>query len=287
MSNSNERTEKYRSDRRATEELIHLVLTKDADADNDDYWHPVWALQHRMSQILERVKELGDCNEEKARDIAATLLGQNGVENKVAVSECVGFLLGMLCREASPTVLTSIAFALGHLNDPRSIEALLPLKKHPQADVRYALVHALIDLDDERAIKALIDLSGDADRDVRNWATFGLGSQTTVDTPEVRTALADRLLEDDDEIRGEALVGLAKRGDRRVVEPLLRELESHTSNVLCDWNLITDAADAVVGIAREAGAKEWLPVLEKLKALGLGDSLSVEMAIERCMSNRQ
>src|ERR671925_227962 len=111
MSANGDRAEKYRNDSRSTEELIRLALTKDADADNDDYWQPIWTLQHRLPQILERVKELGHSTDEKSRDTAATLLvGQNGVKDKVAISDCVVFLLEMLGRENSPVVLTAIAF---------------------------------------------------------------------------------------------------------------------------------------------------------------------------------
>ncbi|MDB6037311.1 MAG: hypothetical protein JWM99_1152 [Verrucomicrobiales bacterium] len=282
MSGGEQITEKYRNDPRSTEDLIHLALMKDADKDNDDYWHPVWALQSRLPRILERVKELGDRPDAKSRDTAATLLGQNGLKDKVAVSECVDYLLGMISRETSPVVLTSLTFALGHLHDPACITTLLPLKQHPSADVRYALVHSLSGHDDERAIKTLIDLSSDEECDVRNWATFALGSQTEVNTAEIRDALVARLQEEDDEIRGEALVGLATRSDKRVVTPFLRELEIQTPEVLRNWVLIADTANAVVRTADQTGAKEWLAVLERLKSLRIGDASLVEKAIARC-----
>ncbi|QAT87989.1 hypothetical protein EJ065_6460 [Corallococcus coralloides] len=79
----------------------------------------------------------------------------------------------------------------------------------------------------------MIALSRDSDEDVRNRATFSLGSQAEeVDTPELRDALFDRLTESDMELRGEALVGLALRKDPRVLEPLRRELESSEVVVL-------------------------------------------------------
>ena len=61
---------------------------------------------------------------------------------------------------------------------------------------------------------------------MRDWATFGLGSQIDPDTPEIREALARRLNDQDRDTRLEALVSLAKRKDDRVLKPLLAELSS-------------------------------------------------------------
>ena len=48
--------------------------------------------------------------------------------------------------------------------------------------------------DSPAAVESLILLSADPDEDIRNWATFGLGSQAEgVDTPELREALVRRL----------------------------------------------------------------------------------------------
>jgi hypothetical protein len=282
MSGCDDRAQKYQNDSRSSDELIRLVLTKDADADNDDYWRPVWTLQHRLPQILTPVSELIKSADAKSRETAATILGQNGVKEKLVVGQCVDLLLGMIRQESDNGVLSSIAHAMGHLHDPRCIEVLLLLKQHPNADVRYAVVHGLSSYEDIRAIKALILLSADQDRDVRNWATFGIGSMVGTDIPEIREALIARLTEADDEIRGEALVGLAQRGDIRIVDPLLQEFKSDSPEVLRKWELINTAVDSTIHFAKTEGDQKWLPVLEKMKALGIGDALAIQAAIERC-----
>ena len=91
---------------------------------------------------------------------------------------------------------------------------------------------------DKRAIAALIKLSGDDHPQVRNWATFGLGSLLEVDTPEIREALYQRFLLEDPtdeetaEIQGEALVGLASRQDERILPKLMEQLMSENLSVL-------------------------------------------------------
>jgi hypothetical protein len=282
MSDCDDRAEKYRNDLRSTDELIRLVLTKDADADNDEYWHPVWTLQHRLPQIIEPVSELIKSGDAKSRETGATILGQNGVKEKLLISQCADLLLGLIRQESDNDVLSSIAHAMGHLHDPRCIEALLLLKQHPNADVRYAVVHGLSSYEDMRAIKALITLTADQDGDVRNWATFGIGSMIETDIPEIREALLARLTETDHEIRGEALVGLAQRGDIRIVDPLLQELKSDSPDALRKWELIGTAADSIIRFAKAGGNQKWLPVLEKMKVLGIGDALAIQAAIERC-----
>ena len=90
--------------------------------------------------------------------------------------------------------------------------------------MREATAHALGGRDEPAAIDALRLLTTDADRDVRNWATFGLGSQCESDSSEIRESLVARLADDDGEVRGEALVGLARRRDERAVAAIGAEL---------------------------------------------------------------
>jgi len=70
-----------------------------------------------------------------------------------------------------------------------------------------------------------VELSGDPAPRVRDWATFGLGSQIDRDDTQVRDALMARLEDPDEDTRVEALRGLAARGDERAIPPLLVELD--------------------------------------------------------------
>jgi len=282
-----ERAAKYRDDPRSTEELIELVLSKDADADNDEYWHPIWILQHRLPIIFDRVTQLSKAPDEKSRETAATLLGQNGVRNKFGPRGCLDQLLLMVPGERSVKVLSSIAFACGHLHEPGCIKALLHLKQHRDADVRYAIVHSLSGHEDNHAIQALIELSSDDDQDVRNWATFGIGSQIDTDTAEIRNALLARLQEADPEIRGEALVGLVRRNDKRVIAPLLRELELVSPDVLREWALMSDAIESVMRAATQTRSELWLPILERAKALGIAETIQIQAAIDGCKPRQE
>ena len=284
MSVDNDDAAKYRNDPRSTDELLALALTKDADRDSDDYWHPVAALQHRLPQIVERIQTLSNSSDDKSRDTAATILGQGWVGAKLNSDHCAEILLQMLAKEQSTPVLASIIFALGHLHDSRAVEPLVGLSRHSDARVRYAVVSSLCGNDDGHSIDAMIACSSDQDRDVRNWATFGLGSQIDADSSTIREALVARLKEEEDEIRGEALVGLARRGDIRVAAALLNELNTLEADVLRDWILIAEASEEIVAHAKISGSKDWQPVLAKLAALGIGKQDEVQAAMNRCMS---
>lgn len=78
---------------------------------------------------------------------------------------------------------------------------------------------------EDHAIQTLIELMGDLDDDVRDWATFELGTQCDADSPEIRDALRKRLEDPHVYARNEAIWGLVKRKDPLGLQLLLERLE--------------------------------------------------------------
>lgn len=261
------------NDPRSTRELIQLALTEeDEDA--------VWSLQYRANQeVLTAASNLCNSQNPKERELGATILGQLGIPQRNFPDESLTILLNLLKHEQNTDVLSSIGFALGHLRDGRVISSIINQKKHPNSSVRHGVVFALLGYEEELAINTLIELSTDEDDEVRNWATFGLGSQIETDTPAIREALYQRFLnenvENNYEIYGEALVGLAKRKDSRILTRLVEELSSDYVGIL--------ALEA----AAEMADSRLYPALIKLQQWWTGNSNLLETAINNCQEVNQ
>lgn len=223
--------------------------------DDDAAWSAIRELHVRGDEeSFAAAMGLLQSSSAKARGRGADVLAQLGSPSPSAElrSRCADALLEVLARETSATVLESIGVALGHLQDPRAVGALSPLRKHDAPEVRLAVALGVLPHSTPEAAATLIELSSDVDDDVRNWATFGLRG-LELDTPALREALIQRLSDEHAEVRGEALLGLAERHDGRVVEPLRRELTKQIVGVLA-----VEAAGAL-------GDPAFLPVLEPLR----------------------
>jgi len=229
-----------------TSELLSSALASARMGDDDARWRFVEAL-HLNGAEEAFTQSAAWCESRVAleRCLGADVLGQlggSGVDTKYA-ARSVPILCGLV-SDSDPSVLNAALVALGHRQFRGSLDSVLSLAGHASADVRIGVVHALCGNETLDAVAALIQLSRDVDSDVRNWATFNLGSQVEVDTPQLRAALLARTKDVHDETRAEALVGLAKRGDRAVLAPLLAELQSDSVGTLA------------VEAARELGAPE-------------------------------
>lgn len=218
------------ADPRSTAELIRLAL---AATDDDAAWKFVVLLHNRCDhEVLDAARAL--CGSELApeRKLGAHILGQigaPGVGFPDAVFDC---LANLLRRETDEEVLAAIAFALGHLDDPRCLDMLLSLKGHPSAGVRFGVVNGISGQSHPAAVQTLIELSRDEDLETRDWATFGLGTFIDTDSEEIRDALAERLADESEEIRNEALMGLARRRDPRALTPLLSALNEKSPSAM-------------------------------------------------------
>lgn len=142
--------------------------------------------------------------------------------------EVTSAVVRMAETEDDADVLWSVAQALGFAEDHRGLPTLVGLAGHPDSDVRFKVAWALPSCgeggDPELLARALIGLMEDSDEDVRDWATFGLGSLTDLDGPDVREALVGRLSDENLDARDEAIFGLARRRDRRVLPVLAARL---------------------------------------------------------------
>lgn len=219
-----ERTKEARREPPTTHDLINRALT---EPDEDQAWEAVSTLHFRATrEVFEEARKLSRSECPQERGLGADILGQLGVPDRLCPDECVAILAEMSQTETDEEAIGSICTALGHLHHPGAVEPLLRWKGHPNAVIRWHVAVALGGHETPDAVEALIELSADADEGVRDWATFGLGSQLDLDTPHIREALCARLNDDDPVTRAEAFVGLARRKDERVIPFLIEALES-------------------------------------------------------------
>jgi len=245
------------------DELFEACLA--GDRDDEAAWRAVTAL-HLLGtrEVLDKAVELTKSADAARRARGADILGQLGVRPGAAsasfVAERLQALLRLLNGESDPEVLRSVIVALGHLREPAGLRAILPYSEHPDEDVRQAIAFALPGgLEDADVIETLLRLMRDSDSDVRDWATFGLGTQSEADSSAIRDALFDRFEDEDRDTRAEAVVGLAKRQDLRTLPVILDELEREVYGVLYE-----EAAAHLLGLdgAKPEGWESWRYVEE-------------------------
>ena len=239
------------SDQRSTAELVAFYLR---DPETDEAGQALGIVQYRGGkEEFEIAARLARSNLAQERRVAADILAQLGWQDRTYLSESMEILLRLL-DDPEVVVLQAAAIACGHRKNPLSVARLVELGKHPSAQVRYGVSYGLAGQDEPSAIAVLLLLSKDEDRDVRDWATFALGSQTDIDTPELREALRARLTDNDPEIRGEALVGLGRRQDEQLKSAILDELSGEFHG---DW--VFEAAEAIAD-------PDFIPALESMRA---------------------
>lgn len=196
-----------------------------ADTDRDlAHWHIVQKLHGRSEDaVFTTAVAWARDDDPLVRCLAADLLGQLGWQEKYPHKARTLPVMANLLRDPDDGVVSAALSALGHLGADEMLDQVVQHARSPCEDVRFGVVMALLGIEQSRAIETLIALSADSDTDVRDWATFGLGAQLDLDSPEIRDALVARLDDSDEDTRDEAIVGLAKRGDPRV-RPVLLEL---------------------------------------------------------------
>ncbi len=156
---------------------------------------------------------------ERARGL--DVLAQLAIHNQDSVRIAIQHLMDQDVR-----VVHSAAWALAHLGGDAAISALIPMRNNSDPDVRWAVANGLNGSERADAIATLIELMDDVDGNVRDWATFALGTQCSVDSPEIRDALRKRLADSYRGARDEAIWGLARRKDQQGLRILVDRLSA-------------------------------------------------------------
>jgi len=220
---------------KSTDELIQIALTAELEGD-DPGWDAIWELRLRATpDVFEAASALCLSFDPSERVVGVDILAQLGTPGHVYLDRTLDILCKLIETETVTRVLSSIAVGLGHISpEPRKVKPLLRLKDHSDPDVRQGVAFGLSGEDDPLAIQALIALSADVDMEVRDWATFALGSQTNLDSPQIREALYRRVIDPNDagDAPGEGLVGLARRGDARAFVLTLGFIQSGNAGTL-------------------------------------------------------
>ena len=251
---------------RSVDELFASVIRAD---DEDARWAAVTQL-HELStrDVFERAAQFCASEKPEERVAGADVLAQLGHgDERPYVAESLPILLGLL-EDPDQRVQTSAIQALGHQRDPRIVRPVSRFANHDADDVRWAVACALGGIEDDEALKILIELSSDQSDEVRDWATFGLGSMTERDTPAIRRALLARLEDTSANVVAEAELGLAKRHDLRVIPHLARAVEEDKEK------LAGEAADEIT-------SPEMLNALLHARDT-IGDRPGLRKLIARC-----
>lgn len=262
----------------SVDDLFAAALT--GDREDDAAWAAVRKLHlFEGREVLERAIDLTRSNDPYRRARGADVLGQLGVQPGVFstswVPERLQSLLALLRRESDSLVLNAAIAALGFLSEPEGIRAILPYHEHSDENVRYAVACALPNgLGGEpEIIDTLLKLMRDPDSDVRDWATFGLGTQSDADSTAIRDALFERLQDSDYDTRAEAAVGLAKRKDLRALPVIIEELESEQYGILFE-----EAASYLLDLDGEKpeGWESWRYVEELRTHFNVHDQAAIK-----------
>lgn len=226
--------------------------------DDDAPWEAVRRLHAIGSrEVFEKAANWCGSDDARQRARGADVLAQLGktAEHPTTnfADEAFMVLVGMALNEKASQPLSSAIYALGHLADVRAVPLVAHYSSHEDSRVRMAVAYACGCTPDEIAsMETLLELMRDEDADIRDWATFGLGTLSDLDSSEIREQLAAALNDPFDDVRLEALAGLAKRRDARCVELLIANLEQPEVDeaILEDACMMLGQADA---------PEEWEP----------------------------
>ncbi|MET3539221.1 HEAT repeat domain-containing protein [Chryseobacterium limigenitum] len=201
-----------------------------------NYWNQITPLRQFVNEeMISRCFQLIDSDDLKFKQIGIDVLCQLGRNRKIFIKKLFEKLFYIFETPIDENLICTSLFAIGHNNEYLKTKHIRTLKKFQNSkskDIRYSLTFCLMGIKNEIAVKMLIKLAQDKSPKVRDWATFGLGSQMKTDNDEIRNILYKNSFSKDNQTRQEAIKGLANRKDERVKDIILKELNSQNFSSL-------------------------------------------------------
>ena len=241
-----------------------------------------WGLVRTMIRELDSADLLTAANEWCVSTDNATRATGLDILGELADDDegLVGLLLEHVLRAAvssDPAVRLAAAAGLSYKEDDRvcalQIGLLGDADPRVGREVLYSLPHRRDVALGHPVVNALLRAMEHPAGEVRDWATFALGSKSSIDTPEVRDAFVRHLTDEGADTAGEAARALGARKDPRVYGFLAVQLTDPEVDYL------------FVDAARELADPRLLPLLHGLVEAGWSDDFwegLLEEAITAC-----
>lgn len=209
-------------------EIVKLFAKAHKAKTDTNYWNQIFELRKFSNQeMISECFALIESDDFKSKQIGIDVLSQLGKERKNFIPKMFEKIFEIFESHTNQKLISTSLFAIGHNNEfikNKHLKVLEKFKNANSVDVRYALTFSLLGIKRKTAIKILIELAQDRSLKIRDWATFGLGTQIDTDTQEIRDILYKNSSSNDDQIKQEAIKGLANRNDERVEDIILSEL---------------------------------------------------------------
>jgi hypothetical protein len=193
-------------------------------------WSYIGELFRRPTEdVFQKCVQLTQSDDTNKRTIGVNVLSQLGSDKRPFQKETVKLLFEMLKKEENPKIIYAILVAIGHNNERLTKSHITQIEKFKysrSSDVRFGLVRALSSCKHKYADDILIFLTHDKHADVRDWATFSIGSLSESNDPKLIAALWERVNDRDEDTRYEAFTGLAMRKQVEIKKNIMKELET-------------------------------------------------------------
>ena len=214
-------------------EEIFTRLLKNKSKTN--YWNFISELRQRKTEdIFEKSISLTKSENINEKNIGINVLAQFGFPRKHK-RRILKTFFNLLKTEKDKNIISSIFYGIGHNNEnlsEKQIEQICIFKNHKSINVKFSLISAILSIEQNQAIETLIQLSNDKNSDIRDWATFGIGTQIDVNNENIQKALWNRINDKDIDTKNEAIVGLAKRNVIGINEIIKTEIIGNEFNTL-------------------------------------------------------